>query len=120
VTPEPRFIQGIFSFAGKGLAYPVPLEPGAVYAVPLHKTAEFIYLRAGNASSELLSLTLTHDGAPMRLFPIGAQSSVHVPLAMVEKLASESQLEVLVCAPDGMTGALVLDIGLLEFPARST
>jgi hypothetical protein len=114
MEPKPRFIQGLFSFEGKGLSYPVPLEPSALYAVPRDKHAKLIYLRAGNSTSDLVSLALTHDGAPVRFFPIAPKASVHVPFAVAENVMSESQLEILVCAASGSTGHVVLDLGLME------
>jgi hypothetical protein len=57
---------------------------------------------------------LLRDGKPMRYFPIGAKCGVHVPLAVVEDLFPETKLEVLLAAPVGASGYLVLDIGLLE------
>jgi assimilatory nitrate reductase catalytic subunit len=57
---------------------------------------------------------LTRDGKPLRYFPIGAKASVHVPLAVVEDIFPESKLEVLVAAPEGVTGTVVVDFGLLE------
>jgi assimilatory nitrate reductase catalytic subunit len=54
------------------------------------------------------------DGAPMRYFPLGAKSAMHVPLAVVEDLMPESGLEVHIAAPEGVSGTLVLDLGLME------
>jgi hypothetical protein len=50
----------------------------------------------------------------MRLFPIGAKAATHVELAVVEDLEPETILEVLVAAPAGLTGSVVVDIGLVE------
>jgi assimilatory nitrate reductase catalytic subunit len=50
----------------------------------------------------------------MRLFPVGARASVHVPLAVVEDIFPESRLEVLVAAPEGVSGTVVIDVGILE------
>jgi hypothetical protein len=113
MNAQPRFIQGRFTFEGKGLSHPVPLDPSALYAVPVDKRAKLLYVRAGNASSELVTIALTHDGAAVRLFPIGANAGMHVSLAIAEDVFSESQLEVLICAPEGCNGTLVLDLGLL-------
>jgi nitrite reductase/ring-hydroxylating ferredoxin subunit len=44
------------------------------------------------------------DGKPMRLFPIGARASTHVPLAVVEDIAPETLIEVFVAAPEGVAG----------------
>ena len=50
----------------------------------------------------------------MRLFPIGAKAAEHVPLTVVEDLEPDTKLEVYVSAPSGVTGEIVVDIGLLE------
>jgi hypothetical protein len=114
MNPRPRFIQGTFSFTGRGLASPHPLGDATRYVVPGDKRAQLIYMRGGNSADALVSLVLTRDGKPMRYFPIGAKSSVHVPLAVVEDIFPESRLEVLVAAPEGVSGSVVVDIGLLE------
>jgi hypothetical protein len=38
-----------------------------------------------------------------------------VPLAVVEDLQPDSKIEVVAAASEGVTGSLVLDIGLMEF-----
>jgi hypothetical protein len=114
MNPTPRFIQGVFSFKGSGLAAPYPLDDKARYVVPPDKRAQLIYMRGGNSADALVSLVLTRDGKPLRYFPIGAKSSVHVPLAVVEDIFPESKLEVLVAAPEGAQGTVVIDFGLLE------
>jgi hypothetical protein len=110
----PKFIQGVFTFRGAGLSHPAPLTPAATYKVPFDKRAQLIYLRAGNASSELVYLVLTRDGKSMRLFPVGAKEAVHVPLSIVEDIEPESELELCIGAPEGLDGALVIDMGVLE------
>ena len=88
----PRFINGVFAFNGAGLATP----------------------RGGNSSDELVAVSLMRDGKPMRTFPIGAKAGIHVPLAVVEDLMPDSRIEVFIGAPDGVSGQIVLDIGMLE------
>ena len=114
MNPTARFIQGIFTFEGKGLASPGPLDDRARYVVPGDKRAQLIYMRGGNSSDALVCLVLTRDGKPLRYFPIGAKAGMHVPLAVVEDIFPESKLEVLVAAPQGVQGTVVLDFGLLE------
>jgi hypothetical protein len=114
MTPTARFIQGVFSFEGRGLGAPYPIDDKARYLVPADKRAQLIYMRGGNSSDALVVLVLTRDGKPMRYFPVGAKASVHVPLAVVEDLFPESKLEVLLAAPDGVRGTVVLDFGILE------
>jgi hypothetical protein len=110
----PRFIQGIFPFTGAGLDKAALLGTATTYMVPGDKRSQLIYFRAGNSSAEMIVLTLLRDGKPMRLFPIGAKSAMHVSLAVVEDLEPDTKLEVFVAAPSGTGGSVALDIGLLE------
>jgi len=110
----PRIITGIFSFTGGGYSNPVILGGLASYDVPSDKRAQMIYLRAGNSTDEMITLVLLREGKPMRLFPLGAKSGQHVPLAVVEDLFPETKLELRVAAPEGLSGTLVLDMGLME------
>lgn len=114
MEPTPRFIQGTFSFTGGGLAAAAELSPQATYKVPGDRRAQLIYLRAGNASDVLVCLTLLRNGEVMRLFPIGAKSAVHVPLAVVEDIFPDSELELKGSAPEGVTVEVVVDLGFLE------
>ena len=54
------------------------------------------------------------DGEPMRWFPIGAKGDVHVPLRVVEDLTGGTVVELHAAAPEGVTGELVIDLGLVE------
>jgi hypothetical protein len=113
--PEtPRFIQGVFSFVGGGLQRPAPLRPSAVYTVPFDKRAQLVYLRAGNATAEMIYLVLMRGPKAMRYFAVGAKSAIHVPLAIVEDMDPESVIELWVGATEGLSGELVIDLGLLE------
>lgn len=111
---KPQLLQGIFPFEGHGLSSPHALAGGPTYTVPVGKRTQFVYFRAGNSSGELVCVTLMRDGKPMRLFPIGARGDVHVALAVVEDLMSGTTLEAYVAAPEGVSGTVVLDIGLVE------
>jgi hypothetical protein len=113
IESKPRFLQGVLTFEGAGLDHPQPL-PTLSYTVPRDRRAQLIYLRAGNSSSELISVAMLRNGEPVRLFPIGAKAAVHVPLAVVEDLQPDSRIEISIAAPAGVSGTLVLDIGLLE------
>jgi hypothetical protein len=114
MTPTPRFIQGVFSFEGKGLDSPYDLGAEARYTVPADKRGQLIYMRGGNSGDDLVYLVLTRDGKPMRYFPIGAKAGMHVPLAVVEDLFPESKLAVLLAAPKGSRGTVVIDFGIFE------
>ena len=104
----------MFPFAGKGLEAPFLLDPALSYTVPAGLVTQPVYFRGGNTTAELVYVVLLRDGAPMRYFPIGAKSDVHVPLRVVEDLDGGTTIELHVAAPDGVTGALVVDLGLVE------
>jgi hypothetical protein len=112
---KPKFLQGVYQFEGRGLDAPGPLPSSIAYQVPFDKRSQMVYFRAGNSSGELIYFVLMRDGKPMRYFPIGAKEAIHVPLAVVEDLHPESALEVLLAAPAGTSGTVVIDIGLTEF-----
>jgi hypothetical protein len=109
-----KFLQGVYEFSGAGLKRAVPLAPPLKYTVPFDKRSQLIYLRAGNPQAELVYLVLTRDGKPMRYFPIGAKDAVHVPLAIVDDIEPETTLELLVGAPEGLAGSVLIDMGLVE------
>jgi hypothetical protein len=113
IDSTPQFRRGIFSFTGAGYTKPTPL-PELTYSVPSDKRGQTIFFRAGNSSAELITLVLLRDGQLMRLFPIGAKASLHVPLVVVEDLHPDQKLEVLIAAPEGISGTVVVDFGLLE------
>jgi assimilatory nitrate reductase catalytic subunit len=114
VNSQPRFLQGAFSFEGRGLTEPVALDGGLAYTVPSDRRAQLVYFRGGNSSAELIYALLARDGEPMRYFPIGARAACHVPLRVVEDLAPDTELAVLLAAPEQVTGTLVVDIGIIE------
>jgi assimilatory nitrate reductase catalytic subunit len=110
----PRFLQGIFDFEGHGADKPALLHDGLTYTVPAGVVSQPLYFRGGNATDELVTLVLVRDGAPMRYFPIGAKASCHVQLAVVEDIEDGSVLELHLAAPEGLTGTVVVDLGLVE------
>jgi assimilatory nitrate reductase catalytic subunit len=73
-----------------------------------------LYFRGGNSSSELITVVLMRNGVPMRYFPIGARSDVHVPLRVVEDIEGGSVVELYLAAPDGVGGSVVVDLGMVE------
>jgi assimilatory nitrate reductase catalytic subunit len=110
----PRFLQAVRGFVGEGIDEYLPLTPPLAYVVPPDRSAQCVYFRGGNSTDELICVVLTRDGEPMRLFPIGARASVHVPLRIVEDLLTDTRLEVHIAAPAGCAGTVVIDLGLLE------
>jgi hypothetical protein len=111
---NPRFIQGVFVFEGRGLERPEPLRPEASYKAPSDRRAQLVYFRGGNSAPEMVYVVLRQNERPMRYFPIGAKSATHVPLAIVEDILPEARVDILLAAPDGVKGTLMLDIGLME------
>jgi assimilatory nitrate reductase catalytic subunit len=111
IESQPKFMQGVFSFSGAGYDKPITL---CSYTIAADKRAQPIYLRAGNSTDVLVSLSLSRDGELMRLFPVGAKAAAHVQLAVVEDIAPESRLDIAVSAPAGIEGVIVLDFGLVE------
>ena len=111
---KPTFIQGVREFIGKGLLEPTSFSEVLEYIVPSGRRAQLIYFRAGNSSAEMICVVLMRDGKPMRYFPIGARSSVHIALAVVEDMMADTRLEVVIAAPEGVLGSLIVDIGLME------
>lgn len=109
-----QFIQGVFAFEGAGLETPGKLGAGAAYKVPPDKRAQIVYLRAGNSADALICLSLQRDEKVIRYFPIGAKQSVHVPLVVTEDVFPESRIEILVSAPKGVSGTVIVDLGLVE------
>ena len=110
----PRFLQGVFPITGEGLAKPGPVDPSLRYTVPAGTAAQALYFRGGNSAAELVYVLLLRDGEPMRWFPIGARSEVHVPLRVVEDLDAGTPVELYLSAPAGLTGTVVVDLGLVE------
>jgi hypothetical protein len=114
VLEKPIFLQGLYPFEGAGLETPVAFQPAIAYKVPTDKRSQLVYFRAGNSSAEMIYVLFKRDGKPMRYFPIGAKGAAHVSLAVVEDLQPDTVLELLVAAPKGTTGSVLLDIGLME------
>lgn len=111
---RPRFLQGVYPFAGRGVFDLAPLHDALSYTVPGGRTAEVIYFRAGNQSDDILYLTLSVDGTPVRYFPVGPKADLHVPLALVEGYPAGARIEVCLAAPRGLTGTVVVDVGIIE------
>ena len=110
----PRFLQGVYPFEGKGLDRPAPIDAALSYVVPDGAIAQAVYFRGGNSAGELVCAVLMRDGKPMRYFPIGAKSDVHVPLRVVEDLDAGTSVEVHLAARAGISGTVVVDLGLVE------
>lgn len=108
------FRQGVFAFEGQGLEKPAALDDALHYIVPFGSTTQAVYFRGGNSTDALITIVLLRDGVPMRYFPIGARASIHVPLRVVEDLDGGTELDLLLAAPEGVTGSVVIDFGMVE------
>jgi hypothetical protein len=113
IDSEPKFIQGVIAFTGSGYDKPVPLE-SASFVVASDKRAQPLYFRGGNSTSEMITVVLLRDGKLMRYFPIGAKAATHVQLAVVEDLEPETKLELTILAPAGLSGTVIVDLGMVE------
>lgn len=111
----PRFLQGVFEFAGKGYGSPIGIADSLTLTVPAGATVQAVYFRGGNSSGEMITVALMHDGNPVRYFPIGANGGTHVPLRLVEDFLEGAILELTLLAPEDATGTVVIDLGLVEF-----
>jgi hypothetical protein len=110
----PKFLNGVFSFAGTGYENPSLLSDKLTYSVPADKRTQIIYFRGGNSSDDMVYFVMMRDGVPMRYFAIGAKAGTFVPLAIIEDLSPGTKLELLFAAPHGVTGHVVVDVGLAE------
>ena len=112
----PRFLQGVYPFAGRGFFDVGPLNDALCYVVPKDAKAEVIYFRAGNLSDDLLYLALCVNSLPVRYFPVGPKADFHVPLSIIETYPAGARIEIGFAAPRGLTGSVVVDVGILEAP----
>ena len=110
----PRFLQGVYPFAGRGFFEVGPLNDALCYIVPAGARAEVIYVRAGNLSDVLIYLALCVNDLPIRYFPVGPKADFHVPLSITETLPAGAKIEIGFAAPRGLNGSVVIDVGLLE------
>lgn len=108
------FLQGIYQFDGAGLDKPVPISAELTHLVPDGVINQTLYFRGGNSCDELVTVVLMRDGVPMRYFPIGAKGDVHVPLRVVEDIEGGSVIELALVAPVGVSGSVVVDLGMVE------
>jgi hypothetical protein len=109
-----RFLQGAFPFTGAGLEKLAPLTGLGGYTVPDGARAQAVYFRGGNSCDEMVAVVLLRDGVAMRWFPIAAKGATHVPLRIVDDVEAPSTIELRIAAPEGVSGTVVVDLGLVE------
>ena len=100
---------------GSGPDQPAPAVGGPELYGSRRQADAVGYFRAGNSAAEMVYVAPMRDGSPMRFFPIGAKSDVHVALAVVVDSMSGTKLETYIAGPEKRApGQVVLDIGLVE------
>jgi hypothetical protein len=114
MVETPRFLQGIVRFEGRGLENPARFEPPLTYRVPSDRRAQFIYGRIGNPNAELIYILLTRDQRPMRYFPAGAKAGINIQLFVIEDVPPDTEIELLIGAPEGLNSTVIVDFGLIE------
>jgi len=111
----PRFLQGRFPFEGVGFDALSVIDDSLSLTVPAGSTIQAVYFRGGNSSDELITVALMHDGKPVRYFSIGARAGTHVALRLVEDFLEGAELGLAITAPEGASGTVIIDLGLVEF-----
>ena len=109
-----RFLQGVYPFAGRGVFDLGPLHDDLCYTVPPGAAAEVVYVRAGNLSDDILYLALSVNGSPHPLLPGRAEGGLSRPPRHRRDLPAGSRIEVCLAAPRGLTGTIVVDVGIVE------
>ena len=112
---RPVFLQGTFAFAATGLQTPQLLSPKLSYTVPTGHVAGVRYVRIGLVCDQMAVLSTVVNGMPHRLVPIAANSTEHVPFAIVEPLIAGSQIEIHIASQ--APGTAIVDVGILQMPA---
>ncbi|MDT2009351.1 molybdopterin oxidoreductase [Rhodococcus opacus] len=113
-SSTPTIPAGPLRVRRKGLDNPFLLDSSLSYVVPPGSTTQPVYFRGGNSTNEMISVVLVRDGTPMRYFPIAAKGATHVSLRVVEDLLADTVLELFVAASDGVSGTVIVDLGLVE------
>ncbi|MEX5259394.1 molybdopterin oxidoreductase [Kocuria sp. CPCC 205263] len=114
MTSKNLFLQGIYPFEGAGLDAPATISADLTHDVPDGVVNQPLYFRGGNSCSELVTIVLLRDGKPMRWFPMAAKGDVNVPLRVVEDIDGGSRIELGLLAPVGVSGSVVVDLGMVE------
>lgn len=113
MATTPHFLQGVYPFTGRGLAQPELIAAETVFTVPSGRVAQPLYFRGGHTGDNLVVVTLLRDGQSMRVFPMAAKGAVNIPLRVVEDVDPDTRLELVVAAPAGCSGEVVVDFGLV-------
>jgi hypothetical protein len=108
-----RFLNGVYPFEGKGLDAPYPLADALTYTVPADKRAAHLPARR-----QLLRRAGQPDPHARRqadaAVPGGRQGGSARPARRGGGHLPEAKIEVFVAAPQGASGQVVLDVGIME------
>lgn len=112
---RPILLQGVFEFPATGLRKPQLLSSKLSYSVPPHCVVGIRYLRIGVQCESLVCVSTMVNGDVHRLIPVAANSTIHVPLAIVEPIIAGSQIEIHIASDS--PGIAIVDVGCLQMPA---
>ncbi|HEX8834086.1 MAG TPA: sigma-70 family RNA polymerase sigma factor, partial [Abditibacteriaceae bacterium] len=112
---RPVLLQGVYDFEATGLKNPELLSPKLSYTVPPGRVLGIRFFRAGVSCDKMVCLSTVVNGDPHRLVPVAANSSLHVPFAIVEPIIAGSQIEIHIASD--APGTAIIDVGFLEMPA---
>lgn len=115
---KPVFLQGVFPIPPSGIYERMLVDISLQYTVPAGTQSEILYFRAGNLSDDMIYLTVVANGHSLRYFPLGPHSDSHVELVITESHSAGTCIEVFSSAPRGVSGAVVIDIGIIEVMDR--
>ena len=108
-------LQGVFDFEATGLKTPQLLAKQLCYTVPPGCVVGIRFFRVGVICDEMVCVSSVVNGLPHRLVPVAANSTIHVPLAIVDPITAGSQIEIHIAA--SAPGTAIVDIGCLQMPA---
>ncbi len=108
-------LQGVYDFPATGLKTPQLLSPRLRYVVPRGQVVGIRFLRVGVSCNAMSCISTVVNGMPHRLIPMAANSSMHVPFAIVEPIVAGSEIEIHIASDQA--GTAIIDVGCLEMPA---
>jgi hypothetical protein len=112
---RPVLLQGVYEFEATGLKTPELLSPKLRYLVPAGCVAGIRFFRVGVSCDKMVYFTTVVNGMPHRYVPVAANSTVHVPFAIVEPIPAGSEIEIHIASE--APGIAILDVGCLQMPA---
>ncbi len=114
----PRFLQGVYPFAGRGVYELAPLHDELTYIVP---AAQYGANRVLSRRQSCRRPDLSHRFPPT-VPPSAISLSVPKPICMCRLplwrvIPSGTRLQICFAAPRGLTGTVIVDVGIVEMAA---